>query len=196
MAQPIAFSYKRKGKRLKKPYPIFPKRGRVIKGRQRKMPRPRLLLKYKKGLTNCDLCRDRVTRYWKVLKGYYKGKIVCGNCASERGLTEEHMRIVARRNPYVIKKRLSGDKVISHPLPSIMKVDITPNEYRFRVKDPLKFTKFRKTDFSGKLPDGVKVVRGRVGTYYWETQSVHFKKDKFTLVEAKKWLKEHKSLWD
>jgi len=73
--------------------------------------------------------------------------------------------------------------------------DTTDKYHRFRIRDPGLFVEgnFRTTDFDGKLPDGVKVIRGKLkSNNEWASQSIMFDVKKFTLAEAKKWYSEHK----
>lgn len=71
----------------------------------------------------------------------------------------------------------------------------TENEIRHRIRNPELFVEdsFRATDFGGKLPEGVYVIRGKLKeNNEWASQSIRFKKDKWTLEEAKRWWEEHK----
>jgi hypothetical protein len=84
-------------------------------------------------------------------------------------------------------------KTIHPNIKGVKKVDITKNEYRFRIRHPSTVSNLKATDFDGKLPDGVYVVRGIRGNR-WVTQSVRFKKDKYSLDEATSWLKAHPNI--
>ena len=51
----------------------------------------------------------------------------------------------------------------------------------------------RTTDFGGKMPKGIQVVRCRMpGSDTWWTQSYLFPKSQWTLSEAKSWFSKHK----
>lgn len=86
------------------------------------------------------------------------------------------------------KVRIRTDSV------TVRKVHVTKEEYRFRLRSPRKYEKFRKTNFNGKLPKGVHVVRGQKRNGEWESQAIHFDKDKYTYLQSKKWIRKHKRL--
>jgi hypothetical protein len=66
----------------------------------------------------------------------------------------------------------------------------TANTFRYRVKDPSAFDKFRVKDIGS---GGVKITVGRVkGTNRWEIQNYIFDKARFkTREQVRKWLDEH-----
>jgi HK97 family phage major capsid protein len=72
----------------------------------------------------------------------------------------------------------------------------TTDEYhRHRIREPGEFDEdtFKTTDFDGQLPDGIKVIRGKLRDGgEWATQSIIFEKSKWSLEEAKKWYEDHK----
>lgn len=65
-----------------------------------------------------------------------------------------------------------------------------PNEHAARLKDPGKFKRFRRQKNKGG--QGVDFIFGVTPEGKTEVQAVRFAKTKFTVPEAKKWLKEHK----
>ncbi len=68
-----------------------------------------------------------------------------------------------------------------------------PNEHAARQKPPGNFKEFRRGTLPG-APVGISVVFGITGTgaaRKSEIQSIRFDKDKFTVAQAKAWLKDH-----
>ena len=73
-------------------------------------------------------------------------------------------------------------------------IDSTSNEWRFRIRNPKLFDKFRTHWFkmNGKRM-GIYIVYGRmIDSRKWEIQSVRFKKDKYSLSESRKWMTGHR----
>ena len=65
-----------------------------------------------------------------------------------------------------------------------------PNEHSCRVKEPSLFDpkSFRRKN----IADGIDIILGKLkGKTTMTTQAYRFKKDKFTIAQAKKWLKDH-----
>jgi len=75
-----------------------------------------------------------------------------------------------------------------------------PNEHAARIKDPSGFDKIRRTKDgtiygSKKVPGDVSVLWGHIkggGDKAWQPQALRFPKDKYTVAQAKKWLKDNK----
>ena len=86
-------------------------------------------------------------------------------------------------------------RYLEEPIAGIVKVDETENEFRFRVLEPEGFSEFKVSDFDGKLPEGIYVVRAMRSDGEWQTQSIRFKKDNYSFEEAQDWLKKHESLF-
>lgn len=71
-------------------------------------------------------------------------------------------------------------------------IDITkpyPNEHSARLEDPNKYVRFRRQN--NKFGDGIHAIWGITEDGKAELQAIRFDKDKFTVAEAKKWLKDH-----
>jgi hypothetical protein len=68
-------------------------------------------------------------------------------------------------------------------------VEETANQYRYRVKDPSAFEKFRVKE----LGKGVKITLGKVkGSDRWEIQSYMFEKASFPDAKSvRRWLDQH-----
>ncbi len=68
-------------------------------------------------------------------------------------------------------------------------IDEDPNIWRFRVRDPSDFDKFRVKE----LGKGVKITLGRIkGTSRWEIQNYMFEKERFKTREAvRTWVEGH-----
>jgi hypothetical protein len=63
-----------------------------------------------------------------------------------------------------------------------------PNEHAARIKEPGQFDSFRRKN--NEFGDGIHVIYG-IKDEESEVQSIRFNKNKFTVVEAKKWLKDN-----
>jgi outer membrane biosynthesis protein TonB len=68
-------------------------------------------------------------------------------------------------------------------------IDETENEWRYRVRDPDLFEKFRRKE----ITDGVAIIYGKLkGKDEWEIQAYRFSKERFkTKEQVRKWLKKH-----
>jgi hypothetical protein len=64
-----------------------------------------------------------------------------------------------------------------------------PNEHAARIKAPSGFTKFRRE--KNKLGQGIDVIYGIDSDGKSVVQAIRFSKSKFTVEQAKKWLKDH-----
>lgn len=64
-----------------------------------------------------------------------------------------------------------------------------PNEHAARIKAPDGFARFRRQ--KDKFGEGIHAIFGVTEDNKVELQSIRFDKKKFTVAEAKKWLKEH-----
>lgn len=62
------------------------------------------------------------------------------------------------------------------------------NEHAVRVNDPNKYVKFARKE----IADGISIIIGWTEDGKSEVQAYRFDKDKFTVEEVEKWLKEHK----
>lgn len=63
------------------------------------------------------------------------------------------------------------------------------NEHAARLEDPAKYEKFRRQN--NKFGEGVHAIWGILKTKKVELQAIRFSKDKFSVAEAKKWLKDN-----
>ena len=71
-----------------------------------------------------------------------------------------------------------------------IRIDTTENEYRFRMREPGDFEadSLRTKD----IADGIYLVLGKLnGETSLSTQAIRFKKDNWTLADAKKWVRDH-----
>ena len=71
----------------------------------------------------------------------------------------------------------------------------TDKYHRCRIKSPSLFIdgSFRTTDFNGRLPAGIKYIQGKLkSNNEYDTQVVIFDKGKYSLSEAKAWIKQKK----
>lgn len=67
-----------------------------------------------------------------------------------------------------------------------------PNEHAARIKAPGQYKRFRrKNDAGGDGVDFIYGIKDKDGKEVTEVQAIRFDKDKFTVAEAKKWLKDH-----
>ena len=64
-----------------------------------------------------------------------------------------------------------------------------PNEHAARIKDPKKYTAFRRTN--NYLGKGIHVIFGIKQENSSEIQAIRFSKSQFTVSKAKSWLKKH-----
>lgn len=66
------------------------------------------------------------------------------------------------------------------------------NEHAARIKDPDLFMEGDENWGSKDITTGIRIILGRLKSDgKWEAQAYRFKSDKFTVSEAKKWLKDH-----
>jgi hypothetical protein len=69
--------------------------------------------------------------------------------------------------------------------------DVTPNELRYRLREPDSFSDFRRK----KISRGVSLLFGKLRNRDdWEIQSLRFSRKDFTLADAQKWIKNHPDL--
>jgi len=64
-----------------------------------------------------------------------------------------------------------------------------PNEHWARIKNPDNFDQFRRKN--DEFGSGIDVIYGKKKGGKMEVQAIRFDKDKFTVAEAKKWLKDN-----
>jgi len=65
-----------------------------------------------------------------------------------------------------------------------------PNEHAARIKEPGQYDRFRRKN--NEFGDGIHVIYGiKEEEDVTEVQSIRFNSKKFTVAEAKKWLKDH-----
>jgi hypothetical protein len=75
--------------------------------------------------------------------------------------------------------------------------EITENYIRIRVKDPKDFEQDSFRIITLSKEKGIKAVIGRLkGKKTTTVQSYLFEKDKWTVKEAKEWVKQHKAMWE
>ena len=63
------------------------------------------------------------------------------------------------------------------------------NQHSFRINDPSKYTKFRRQN--NAFGEGIDVIYGITSGGKAEVQSIRFRADKFTMEEARTWIKRH-----
>lgn len=69
--------------------------------------------------------------------------------------------------------------------------DVTPKELRYRIRDPSLFDQFSRKS----IAKGVSILIGHNPSIKkWEIQALRFDRDVFTIEEARRWVKEHKSV--
>jgi hypothetical protein len=69
--------------------------------------------------------------------------------------------------------------------------DVTENELKYRIRDPALFDQFSRK----KLRKGVSILIGHNPSIKkWEIQALRFDRDVFSIEEARRWVKEHKSV--
>ncbi len=69
------------------------------------------------------------------------------------------------------------------------------NEHAARLKDPSRYIDFRRENDWGGKGSGVDAIWGVLPSGEVELQAIRFRADKWTVAEAKKWLRDHGYKW-